>query len=264
MDPLVTASSPSSASSLAGSTTSLPVPPVTVSAEEQARLFNATVLAMAALAEPGESSKHIPRIQWYVRTLALRMRASGLHQALLAEASLDVLVQASAWHDIGNAGVPDRIQLKPGKLDESELEIIKTHPVMGRTIIDQIRQKAGFGTMFLDFARDIALGHQERWNGSGYPGGLVGDDIPVAARLMALADAYDALTSDRVYRSGVSHERAVELITQQRGVHFDPDVVDAFLAVQGEFAAIARRLVDTDLDFEKKIDYLAKAIAESP
>ncbi len=261
MDPHVTASSPSS---LAGSATALSIPPVSLPAEDQAKLFNATLLAMAALAEPGESTKHIPRIQWYVRTLALRLRSLGLHQELLAEASLDVLVQASAWHDIGNAFVPDRILLKPGKLDESELEIVKTHPVMGRTIIDQIRQKAGFGTMFLDFARDIALGHQERWNGSGYPGGLAGDDIPVAARLMALADAYDALTSDRVYRSGVSHERAVELITQQRGVQFDPEVVDAFLSVQDAFAAIARRLVDTDIDFEKKIDYLAKAIAESP
>lgn len=242
----------------------LPIPPAGGTAAEQARLFNATILAMAALAEPGESSRHIPRVQWYVRTLALQLRNQGLHTAVLADASLDILVQAVAWHDIGNAGVPDRILLKPGKLDESELEVIRTHPAMGRAIVDQIHQRAGFDGAFLDFARDITQNHQERWDGSGYPNRLAGEAIPVAARIMALADAYDALTSDRVYRSGVPHASAVERIASQRGVHFDPEVVDAFLAVQDEFAAIARRLADTDADFQNKIEYLAKAIAESP
>lgn len=242
----------------------LPIPQAEGSTAEQARLFNATVLAMAALAEPGEPGKHIPRVQWYVRTLALRLRAMGLHTALLADASLDTLVQAAAWHDIGNAGVPDRILLKPGKLDDAELEVIRTHPAMGRAVVDQIAQRAGFCPAFLAVARDITQYHQERWNGSGYPDRLAGEAIPVAARIVALADSYDALTTDRVYRSGMSHAVAVERIATQRGVHFDPDVVDAFLAVQDEFAAIGTRLADTDIDFQNKIEYLAKAIAESP
>ena len=142
--------------------------------------------------------------------------------------------------------------------------MIRTHPSLGRNAIDQIRHHAGVSTEFLEIARDIAFSHQEHWDGHGYPQGLAGERIPLSARVMAIADAYDAMTSDRVYRSGVAHDKAVQLIFQERAAQFDPDMVDAFIEIQDEFAAIAERYADTDSDLQQKIDYMAKAIAESP
>jgi len=238
--------------------------PLADSLRDLGKVMDATIVAMASLAEPGEAGSHIVRIQHYVHALATRLKSSPAHAAVLTDTYLQTLFRAVVWHDIGNSSVPDRILLKPGPLAEDELEVIRTHPVQGRNVIDQIRASAGVSTTFLDMARDVAYGHQERWDGSGYPQGLAGERIPVCARLMAIADAYDALTSDRVYRAGVPHDRAVQLIFQQRAAHFDPDVVDAFIEIQDEFQAIAERYADTDLDFQKKIDYMAKAIAESP
>lgn len=238
--------------------------PAEASAHDLGKVLDATILAMAALAEPGEAGNHIVRIQHYVQALALRLRTSGAHAGVLTDRYIGSLFRAAAWHDIGNSGVPDRILLKPGPLDDDELEVIKTHPTLGRNVIDQIKHTAGLSTDFLDMARELAYCHQERWDGSGYPQGLSADRIPVSARLMAIADAYDALTSDRVYRAGVPHDKAVQLIFQHRAAHFDPDMVDAFIEIQDEFQSIAERHADTDVDFQKKIDYMAKAIAESP
>ena len=234
------------------------------SAHSLGQMFDATVLAMAALAEPGEAGNHILRTQHYVRALARKLMASPVYAGQLSEQTINTLFLAAPWHDIGNAAVPDRILLKPGALTVEELEIIRTHPTIGRNTIDQIRLTAGVAMNFLDTARDIAYCHQERWDGGGYPQGLAGDRIPVAARLMAIADAYDALTNRRVYREGVPHDVAVQQIFQERAAHFDPDMVDAFIEIQDEFLAIAQRHADTDVDFQKKIDYMAKAIAESP
>jgi putative two-component system response regulator len=182
----------------------------------------------------------------------------------MSEHRIGLLFRASPLHDIGNAGVPDRILLKPGPLSPEETEVIRTHPILGRDTIDQIRGSAGVSTEFLEVARDIIYSHQECWNGTGYPQGLAGEAIPMAARIMAIADAYDALTSDRVYRAGVAHDKAVQQIFQERAGQFDPDMVDAFIEIQDEFAAIAERFADTESDFQQKIDYMAKAIAESP
>jgi len=234
------------------------------SMQDMARVFDATVLAMAHLAEPGEAGNHIVRTQHYVRALAHKLKVSPAHGRSLSEHSIGLLFRACPLHDIGNAGVPDRILLKPGPLSPEEMDIIRTHPVLGRDAIDQIRTIAGVSTEFLEMARDIAYCHQEHWDGTGYPQGLAGEAIPMAARVMAIADAYDALTSDRVYRAGVAHDKAVQLIFQERAAQFDPDMVDAFIEIQDEFAAIAERHADTDSDFQQKIDYMAKAIAESP
>lgn len=234
------------------------------SAEELRRVLDAAIPTMAALAEPGEAGNHVRRVQQYVLVLARKLQSAGLHPELLNDAGIGTFVKATAWHDIGNAGVPDRILLKPGPLDSSELEVIRSHPTIGRGIVEQMRRSAGADNRFLQLAQEIAYGHQERWDGSGYPQGLVGEKIPVSARLVAVADAYDALTSDRVYRAGIPHDRAVQHIFTQRGAHFDPDVVDALIEVQDELHAISQRLADTELDLQKKIDYLAKAIAESP
>lgn len=234
------------------------------SMQDLARVFDATVLAMAHLAEPGEAGNHIVRIQHYVRALAQKLKSSPAYGRRMSDHTIGLLFRACPLHDIGNAGVPDRILLKPGPLSQDEIDIVRTHPALGCAAIEQIRRSAGVSTEFLEIARDIAHGHQEHWDGHGYPQGLAGERIPMAARVMAIADAYDALTSDRVYRSGVAHDKAVQLIFQERAAHFDPDMVDAFIEIQDEFAAIAERYADTDSDLQQKIDYMAKAIAESP
>ena len=234
------------------------------SMQDMLRVFDAAILAMAHLAEPGEAGNHIVRIQHFVRALAQKLKASPAYGRSMSEHRIGLLFRASPLHDIGNAGVPDRILLKPGPLTPEEIEVIRTHPILGRDTIDQIRTSAGVSTEFLEVARDIAYGHQEHWDGTGYPQGLAGEAIPMAARIMAIADAYDALTSDRVYRAGVAHDKAVQQIFQERAAQFDPDMVDAFIEIQDEFAAIAERFADTESDFQQKIDYMAKAIAESP
>jgi hypothetical protein len=150
------------------------------SAHNLSKVFDATILAMASLAEPGEAGNHLLRTQHYVRALARKLQASPAYADLLSEDYIGALFQAAPLHDIGNAGIPDRILLKPGALTNDELDIIKTHPVIGRNTIDQIRQNAGVEMAFLDLARDIVYSHQERWDGSGYPQGIAGDRIPVA------------------------------------------------------------------------------------
>ncbi len=218
---------------------------------------------MAAMAEPGEAGHHIRRIQLYVQAMARRLCDDQAFAELWPDARVDTLVRASALHDIGNSGVPDRILLKPGALAQDELDIMRTHPTIGRDLIDQIQRNAGGPSELLDLARDIVLCHHERWDGKGYPQGLAGDAIPVAAQLMTIADSYDALTSDRVYRAGVPHDKAIQLIFQQRGAQFAPHMVDALLEIEHAFADIGRRHADTEAELQKKMDYLAMAIAES-
>ena len=260
LDPAASAQAHPSALTDAG----VSLPRARDSMQDVARVFDATILAMAHLAEPGEAGNHIVRIQHFVRALAQKLKSSPAYGRSMSEHAIGVMFRACPLHDIGNAGVPDRILLKPGPLSPEEVDIIRTHPVLGRNAIDQIRSSAGVSTEFLEVARDIAFCHQEHWDGSGYPQGLVGERIPLSARVMAIADAYDALTSDRVYRPGVPHDKAVQQIFQERAAQFDPDMVDAFIEIQDEFAAIAERLADTDSDLQRKIDYMAKAIAESP
>jgi putative two-component system response regulator len=129
---------------------------------------------------------------------------------------------------------------------------MKTHTTLGRDAIRQAERELGLEVEFLKYAKEIAYGHQEKWDGSGYPQGLSGDAIPISARLMAVADVYDALISRRVYKDGMSHEAAVAIITEGRGKHFDPDMVDAFLELQADFIDIAKRYADTDHDMEQK------------
>lgn len=228
------------------------------------KVFDATVLAMAALAEPGEAGNHIVRIQHYTRALATKLKTSPAYGRPMSDVAINLLFRASPLHDIGNCGIPDRVLLKPGALSQEETALVRTHCAIGCAAIDQIKAGAGLSTQFLELARDIVGSHHERWDGTGYPNALAGEAIPMAARIMALADAYDALTSDRVYRSGVAHDRAVQQLFQDRGDHFDPDMVDALIEIQDEFAAVARRYTDTEQDQQKKMHYMAVAIAETP
>ncbi len=162
----------------------------------------------------------------------------------MTRTNIELIFKSAPLHDIGKVGIPDNILLKPGKLTAEEFEIMKTHAALGKEAIERAEQQIGRSAPFLSFAKEIAGSHQEKWNGSGYPLGLAGEDIAISARLMAVADVYDALISRRVYKPPMSHERAVAIIAEGRGAHFDPDIVDAFLSIQHEFKKIATRFQD--------------------
>ena len=220
--------------------------------------------AMAALAETRDSGtgNHILRVQHYVKTLAQRLQALPQFAAILTEPYINVLFQSTPLYDMGTIGIPDRILLKPSRLTPAEFAIMKTHTTLARDAIDHAEKSLGYRAELLQTVKEIAFSHQEKWDGSGYPQGLAGEKIPLSARLIAIVDVYDALISDRVYKAGVPHEQAVGIIFQGRASHFDPDLVDAFMEIQDEFAAIARRYSDTELDMQKRIEYMANAIAE--
>ena len=215
--------------------------------EDVRMLQDVTILTMASLAETrdNETGDHILRTQNYVRALAEHLKTHPRFCDFLTDSTIDLLFKCAPLHDIGKVGVPDRILLKPGKLDVAEFEIMKTHTTQGRDAIEQAERRLGKTVPFLTIAKEIAYSHQEKWDGSGYPEGLSGDAIPVAARLMAVADVYDALISRRVYKEPMSHEQAMDIIVAGRGQHFDPDITDAIVAVQEECRAIARRYDST-------------------
>jgi putative two-component system response regulator len=218
-----------------------------------------TIHAMASLAETRDSDtgNHIRRTQFYVKVLAEKIRNHYRFSSFLNDDKvIEMLFKSAPLHDIGKVGIPDKILLKPGKFEPYEFEIMKTHTTLGRDAILQAERELGIEVPFLKYAKEIAYYHQEKWDGSGYPEGLAGDSIPISARLMSLADVYDALISRRVYKDGMSHEKAVKIIADGKGTHFDPDIVEAFLVLQDEFKTIAARYADSDEDIAKKENYL--------
>jgi len=233
----------------------------TAAAQQTAAIQDVTILAMASLAETRDSDtgNHLRRTQHYVRALARKLSVHPRFSAVLTPKNIGMLFKSVPLHDIGKVGLPDRVLLKPGKLTEEEFEIMKTHTTLGRDAIAQAELAVGVELDLFAFAKEIAYSHQEKWDGSGYPQGLVGEQIPVSARLMAVADVYDALISRRVYKAAMTHDDAVSIIAQTRGRHFDPDVVDAFLALKDTFHAIAIAFSDTDADIDKKAAYLQRA-----
>lgn len=204
------------------------------------------VLALTTLAEQRESDSesHILRVQNYVLTLAKALSAQPKFAELLTPAYIETLYLSVPVYDMGSIGIPDRILLKPGRLSPDELAIMRTHPTIGHAAIERAEKTLGRGSPRLAIAKDLVLCHQEKWDGTGYPQGVAGTDIPLSARLMAVADVYDALISRRVYKPPFSHLQAVEIIHAGRGKHFDPDVVDAFSQVLGEFYEIAESFKD--------------------
>jgi putative two-component system response regulator len=205
-----------------------------------------TMVALASLAETrdNETGNHILRTQHYMLALAKHMSKHERFSNALSAEVVDRLFKAAPLHDIGKVGIPDRILLKPGRLDADEFEIMKTHTTLGRDAIENAQQRVGVSVPLLETAKEIALSHQEKWDGSGYPEGLSGEAIPVSARLMAVADVYDALISPRIYKKGMTHAQASEIIVAGRGQHFDPDITDAFILLQAEFESIAIRFTD--------------------
>jgi len=221
--------------------------------------------AMVSLAgmRGSDTGKHLLRVQHYVLTLAQRLQGHPRFAAALTDDYIRILFQWAPLHDMGTVGIPDRILLKPSSLTPAEFGMIKTHTTLAYEAIVSAEATLGLARDQLQIVKELAYSHHEKWDGSGYPQGLVGEKIPLSARLMAIADVYDALISDRVYRAGMHHDQAVAIIFQGRDSHFDPDMVDTFVEIQDEFQDIARRFPDTDSDMQKKIEYMANAIAEN-
>ncbi|WP_299437400.1 two-component system response regulator [uncultured Rhodospira sp.] len=208
-----------------------------------------TIRALASLAETrdNETGNHIRRTQHYVRLLAEAMANHPRFAAALDPDTIELLFKSAPLHDIGKVGIPDAILLKPGRLTDDEMAVMKTHAELGRQALLAAAGDAPADSLgFLRLACDIAGGHHEKWDGSGYPRGLAGEDIPVAARIMALADVYDALICKRVYKPAFPHAKAMEIIRDGRGTHFDPAVVDALVAREDDVRAIAARFADPD------------------
>lgn len=205
-----------------------------------------TIVALSSLAETrdNETGNHIRRTQNYIKALAVQLKDHPRYKHFLTDDNIRLLYKIAPLHDVGKVGIPDYILHKPGKLTEEEFEIMKTHAALGGNAIASAKAGLEITSPFLDLAYQIAMSHHEKWDGSGYPAGLRGGDIPIPARLMALADVYDALSCQRVYKSAMPPDEVLEIILDGRGKHFDPDVVDAFLSIQQQFVEIAEQYSD--------------------
>jgi len=225
---------------------------VQIRTSQLTELQDVAMVAMGALAESRdpETGNHIRRTQHYVRVLAQELANYPQYEETLTPETITSLYKSAPLHDIGKVGVPDYILLKPGKLTDEEFEAMKLHTVYGRDALVAAEKEIDTADNFLKFAKEIAYSHQEKWDGSGYPEGLSGEDIPLSARLMAVADVYDALISKRVYKPAFSHEKAFGIIVEGKGSHFDPILVDCFVAVADKFAQIAKQFADADDDIQ--------------
>jgi putative two-component system response regulator len=209
---------------------------------------SATITAFCALAEArdNETGNHIRRTQHYVQVLAQALSSHPRFRQALDDETIQLLFKSAPLHDVGKVSIPDSILLKPGKLTEQEWVIMKRHCVAGRDAIAAAANKLVDGNnSYLRYAAEIAYCHHERWDGTGYPNALKGEDIPISARLMAVADVYDALITTRVYKEAYGHEQSIHIMAMERGAHFDPDVLDAMLSVSDTFKAIACRYQDS-------------------
>jgi len=200
-------------------------------------------LVKSAEARDDDTGVHIERTSAYCRLIAEKARETSVYCDIIDAGYAENLAQASPLHDIGKVGIPDAILLKPGRLTGEEFAIMKTHVTIGYETLASV-EKSYPGNAFLRLGMEIAKAHQEKWDGSGYTGGLSGEDIPLSARIMALSDVYDALRSKRVYKEGFPHQKAVGIIAEGRGSHFDPTLTDVFLRHHLLFKEIFDRLTD--------------------
>ncbi|MCG9746400.1 HD domain-containing phosphohydrolase [Shewanella sp. Isolate8] len=201
----------------------------------------ATVMGLAKLAEyrDNETGAHLIRMQHYAKMLATQRQTDKDAPTELTDDFIQEITLSSILHDIGKVGIADAILLKPGRLTPEEFEQIKAHPVIGAQVLESLLSYAP-ECAFIKMGRDIAGGHHEWWDGSGYPAGLKGEAIPLSARIVALVDVYDALTSPRCYKRPFSHQEAMDLICQDKGTHFDPKLVDSFMAINNRFELLSR------------------------
>jgi PAS domain S-box-containing protein len=221
---------------------------------------SAAILGFARLTEyrDKDTGKHLERIREYTRVLALGLAKLPAYQGYITEGYIEDLCLSSILHDVGKVGIEDSILLKPGKLSPEEFERIKQHARLGgealRVVDREIQEES-----FLTIGKEVAYFHHERWDGTGYPAGKKGPEIPLSARIVALADVYDALTTRRTYKEGVAHEEAMKIITEERGTHFDPEVVDVFVENQEVFNRI--RLFES---FLERPETIGSVIRRSP
>ena len=214
---------------------------------ELALTQDVTIYAMASLAETRdpETGGHIRRTQNYVRILSEHIRKSPKFSTQLDLVTVNLLHKSAPLHDAGKVGVPDAILLKPGKLTEVEFEEMKKHTTYGRDTLASAEEMLGTNS-FLRLAKEIAYTHHEKWDGTGYPQGLKDDAIPLSGRLMAVADVYDALISKRLYKPPFPHPKAVSIMAEGSGAHFDPELIKAFLEIEDEFRRIALEFADSE------------------
>ena len=207
-----------------------------------------TIFSLAKLAESRdpETGTHLERVCNYSRVLAQQLEITGNHRDEITSGYVRLIYQTSPLHDIGKVAIPDCVLLKPGRLSDREFEIMKSHTTLGaQTLEAALREHPE--AKFLRMARDIAATHHERFDGTGYPAGLAGTDIPLCGRIVAVADVYDALTTKRVYKNAFAHDVAKAIIINESGTHFDPAVVDAFVACEQQFLDVRDRFADTNL-----------------
>ena len=209
-----------------------------------------TIEMMSSLAETrdNETGHHIRRTQHYVLCLARHLAQDPRYAPELNDESIRLMFKSAPLHDIGKIGIPDAILLKPGRLDDAEMAVMRTHAQLGKEAIERAERQIGADVAFLRYAKEIAWCHHEKWDGSGYPRKLAGEAIPLSARLMALADVYDALINRRVYKRAYAEDEVLGILRDGRGSHFDPAVVDAFFARLDDFRAIAARFADPPPD----------------
>lgn len=200
-----------------------------------------SIMSMASLAEirDNETGYHIKRTKLYVNLLANLLKENLKYAGLLNQENIDLITISAPLHDIGKVGISDNILLKPGKLTKEEFEIMKTHASLGREAIERAEKLIDKSETFLKFAKEIASSHHERWDGNGYPNRLKGEEIPISARIMAVADVYDALVSKRVYKEAFSNDDAVKIISDEAGKQFDPEIVKVFIENKEKFREIS-------------------------
>lgn len=210
------------------------------------QMQEATIHVMTSLAEfrDEETGNHIRRTQEYMRLIVHALQNIAEHAEYLNMTRTAQIINSAPLHDVGKIATPDTILLKPGKLSGEEFEIMKLHTVRGYEILDQAKKNLGAIGGFLEVAQQIALSHHEKWDGSGYPHGLAGTDIPLSARMMAVADVYDAIRSDRPYKKALSHEIASAVLMESRGSHLDSQIVDVFLSFDSEVQNIRNQWDD--------------------
>jgi len=212
------------------------------SAQDLLRTRDAVIFGLAKLAESRdpETGHHLERISLYSTRLANALRMLPQYHRIITPGFVRLLGISSVLHDIGKVGLEDTVLLKPGRLNEEERRKMQEHTLVAGECLKEIEQRLGESN-FLQTAREIALYHHERWDGTGYPTGLAGEDIPLAARIVTVADVYDALASKRVYKDAFPHEECVRLIREGAGTQFDPELVNVFLSIEADFAAISRK-----------------------
>lgn len=210
--------------------------------KELVRTRDITIQALVGLLEARnlESGNHIKRTQWMMKALCEHLAKKQKYEMILNPIHIKLLFKTAPLHDIGKVGIPDNILLKPGRLTQEEFEIMKQHVKLGVDALSHDEEYVNEAGGFINVAIEIVATHHEKYDGTGYPNTLKGEEIPLSGRLMAIIDVYDALTSNRVYKPAFLHEEAMKIIESERGKHFDPEITDAFIEIQDRIQEISR------------------------